>query len=392
MFLLSVYRAWIPASAGMTNGSVGMTNYEDDNLLQILYSAYMNFLKKIFQKEKANLGFWGTLQKPIIVLAPMADVTDVSFRQMFATYGKPDVTWTEFVSADGLCRAPKDNADESGLSSHDVLWKDLQYFENERPIVAQLFSGNPEYMEQAAYEVTLAGFDGIDINMGCPDKTIQRQHAGAFLIKDPKRATEIIESVKRGIKKASKEMKKDLIPVSVKTRLGFNTDTMEEWVTHILKSKPAVLTIHARTRKEMSKAPAQWNRIKDAVELRNALKSETLIFGNGDVLDLEDARQKVKETGCDGVMVGRGIFGNPWFFDKESQSGKTISIEEKLKALVEHTYLFEKYLSHKSFALMKKHYKAYIHGFEGAKELRNELMEAKDGRGVEHIVQDFISK
>lgn len=349
----------------------------------------MDFIKKLFKKDKVYSGFWAKLPRPIIVLAPMADVTDVSFRQMFARYGKPDVTWTEFVSADGLCRAPKDVFDTDGMSGHDKLWKDLLYFENERPIVAQLFSGNPLYMEQAAYEVTKAGFDGIDINMGCPDKAVQRQKAGAFLIKEPKRATQIIEAVKKGIKRASKEMKKEPIPVSVKTRLGFNTDVMEDWITHILKSKPTVLTIHARTRKEMSKVPARWERIKDAVQLRNTLKSETLIFGNGDVLDLEDAYKKVKETGCDGVMVGRGIFGNPWFFDKSSQGGKTISINQKLDALVEHTYLFEKHLSHKNFALMKKHYKAYIHGFEGAKELRNDLMEAKDAKQVEEVIKKF---
>jgi nifR3 family TIM-barrel protein len=352
----------------------------------------MNFIKRLFIKEKTNLGFWATLPKPILVLAPMADVTDVSFRQMFAKYGKPDVTWTEFVSADGLCLAPKTNIDEGGLSGHDKLWKDLLYFENERPIVAQLFTGNPKYMEEAAYQVALAGFDGIDINMGCPDKAIQRQKAGAFLIKEPKRATVLIEAVQKGIARACKELKKENIPVSVKTRLGFNSDTMEEWVTHILKSKPAVLTIHARTRKEMSKVPACWDRIKDAVELRNKLKSETLIFGNGDVLSREDALEKVVQTGCDGVMVGRGIFGNPWFFDKNSNGGKTTSLEQKLHALVEHTYLFEKHLSHKNFALMKKHYKAYVHGFEHAKELRGELMDAKDAKEVEEVVERFLKQ
>ncbi len=352
----------------------------------------MNFLKNLFKKEKVVPGFWAKLPKPIIVLAPMADVTDVSFRQMFAKYGKPDVTWTEFVSADGLCRAPKESKQEGMLSGHDLLWKDLQYFENERPIVAQLFSGNPKYMEEAAYQVTKVGYDGIDINMGCPDKGIQAQKAGAFLIKEPARATALIEAVKKGIKRACKEMNKEPIPVSVKTRLGFNQDTMEEWITHILKSKPAVLTIHARTRKEMSKVPARWERIKDAVELRNKLKSETLIFGNGDVGDLEDVKQKVLATGCDGVMVGRGIFGNPWFFDKNSNGGKTILLEQKLHALVEHTYLFEKYLSHKNFALMKKHYKAYVHGFEHAKELRNDLMEAKNGKEVEGVVEKFLKQ
>ena len=350
----------------------------------------MNFIKNLFIKEKVNHGFWKKLSKPIIVIAPMADVTDVSFRQMFAKYGKPDVMWTEFVSADGLCLAPKKSKKEDKMSGHELLWKDLQYFENERPIIAQLFSGNPKYIEQASYEVTKAGFDGIDINMGCPDKSIQKQCAGAYLIKEPKRAIQIIKSAKRGIKKACQEMNKEDIPVSVKTRLGFNTDIMEKWITQLIKAKPAVITIHARTRKQMSKVPAQWNRIADAVALRNKLKSETLIFGNGDVIDLEDAKQKSKETGCDGVMIGRGIFGNLWFFDVSSQGGKQISFEKKLQALVEHTYLFEKYLSHKNFALMKKHYKAYVHGFDGAHELRNKLMQAHDALEVEKIISDFI--
>jgi len=350
----------------------------------------MNFIQRLFKKEEVHMGFWATVSKPCIVIAPMADVTDVSFRQMFAKYGKPDVMWTEFVAADGLCRAPKSSQGDDKLSGHDKLWKDLLYFENERPIVAQLFSGNPKYMEQAAYEVTLAGFDGIDINMGCPDKAIQRQKAGAFLIKEPKLATQIIDAVKKGIARACKELQKEPIPVSVKTRLGFNTDIMEEWMTHILKSNPAVLTLHARTRKEMSKVPARWDRIRDAVRLRDSLGSKTLIFGNGDVKDLEDAHAKARETGCDGIMVGRGIFGNPWFFDSTSQGGKTISLEQKLHALVEHTYLFEKYLPHKNFALMKKHYKAYVHGFEHAKDLRGDLMEAKDGREVEAIVNEFL--
>ncbi len=352
----------------------------------------MNFITSFFKKKNTNLGFWGTLKKPIIVLAPMADVTDVSFRQMFAKYGRPDVMWTEFVSADGLCLAPNTNSDARGLTPHDKLWKDLLYFENERPIVAQLFSGNPKYMEQASYEVTKAGFDGIDINMGCPDKAIQRQNAGAFLIKDPKRAKQIIGAVQKGIARASKEMQKDPIPVSVKTRLGFNEDSMEQWVTHILKAQPAVLTLHARTRKEMSKVPAHWNRIKDAVALRDSLSSQTLIFGNGDVIDLEDAYAKAEMTGCDGIMIGRGIFGNPWVFNRELEGGKHITLEQKLSALVEHTFLFETHLPHKNFALMKKHYKAYVNGFDNAGALRAKLMEAKNGQEVAHIVEEFLGK
>ena len=287
-------------------------------------------------KKQTNLGFWAKLKKPILVMAPMADVTDFAFRQMFAKYGKPDVMWTEFVSADGLVRVPEERQEK--------LWSDLLYTEEERPIVAQLFSGNPKMMEQACYLVTKAGFDGIDINMGCPEKSIQKQKAGASLMKDYKLAVKIIKSAKKGIKKACKELNISDIPLSVKTRLGYNSDQLEEWLKILLKEKLAVVTIHARTKKEMSKVPAKWNRIKDAVEIRNKLKSKTLIFGNGDVKNLEDAKIKAEETGCDGVMIGRGIFGNPWFFNRALGGGERIDLKNKLEVLVEHTKLFEKYL------------------------------------------------
>jgi len=225
---------------------------------------------------------------------------------------------------------------------------------------------------------------------GCPEKSIQKQKAGASLMKDYKLAVKIIKAAKAGIKRACKELKILEIPLSVKTRLGYNSDQLEEWLRILLKEKLAVITVHARTKKEMSKVPAKWNRIKDAVEIRNKLKSETLIFGNGDVKSLEDAKVKVKETGCDGVMIGRGIFGNPWFFNRALGGGERIDFKNKLEVLIEHTKLFEKYLSHKSFSIMKKHYKAYIHGFDGAKEFREKLMEAKDANEVEKIVNYWI--
>lgn len=308
----------------------------------------------------------------------MADVTDVAFRQMFAKYGKPDVTWTEFVSCDGLIMAPEE--------AQEKLRIDLKYFENERPIVAQLFTGKTEMMEKAAEIVARMGFDGIDINMGCPDRAVQRQKAGAYLIKEPELAREIIEACKRGIKKAGKD-----IPVSVKTRIGFSKDTMEEWLTELLKAEPAVVTLHARTRTEMSKVPAKWNRIADAVKLRDELKSETLIFGNGDVLSLKDAEKKAEETGCDGVMIGRGIFGNPKVFNKKERG--EMSETEKLELMLEHTKLFDKYLGkYKNFNIMKKHYKAYVNGFDGAKELRMKLMESESVADVENIVNEYLTK
>lgn len=315
-------------------------------------------------------GFWNKLDKPFFVLAPMADVTDAAFRRIISKYGKPSVTYTEFVSADGLCLA-----DEKGK---DILKKDLIYTEKERPIVAQFFTSQPEMMKRAAELAVELGFDGIDINMGCPDRSVEKQGAGASLMKNPKLAVEII--------KAAKEGAGDL-PVSVKTRIGYNKNELSEWLSVLLSAEPSAIIIHARTRKEMSKVSAHWETIKDSVEIRDKNKSETLIIGNGDVVSIDDAKQKAKESGCDGVMIGRAIFGNPWLFSEK----KNIPLEEKLKVMVEHTKLFDEIFSGvKNFAVMKKHYKAYVNDFKGAKELRIKLMDAKNVSEVEQIVDQFL--
>ncbi len=314
-----------------------------------------------------NKGFWGKLNKPVMVLAPMADVTDCVFREIIRKYGKPDVFWTEFVSADGL----------SHPEAVEKLKIDLIYGEGERPIVAQLFGGRPENMRTAAMLCKELGFDGIDINMGCPDRSVEKQCAGAAMMKNPKLAREMIRAAKESG-----------LPVSVKTRIGYNKNEMETWLPEILAEDVAVLTVHLRTRKEMSNVPAHWDLMKRIVEIRNESGKETLIFGNGDALDINDAKKKVEETGCDGVMLGRAIFGNPWLF-----SGKVPTTEEKLKVMIEHTKLFEEKLGkHKNFAIMKKHYKAYVNGFDGAKELRMKLMEAENASEVERITEEFLVK
>jgi nifR3 family TIM-barrel protein len=318
------------------------------------------------------INFWKKLPKPFFCLAPMADVTDAAFRRIICKYGKPDVLWTEFVSADGLASAGR-----------EVLKNNLIYTEAERPIVAQLFSAHPDKMREAAFLVANMGFDGIDINMGCPDKSIEKQGAGAAMMKNMKVSGEIIQAVKDGIKDAKKN-----IPVSVKTRIGYNKNQIGEWIPFLLSQNIEALTIHARTRKEMSSVPARWEHVKEVVEIRNKLGLKTKIIGNGDVESLEHGRKLAKETGCDGIMIGRGIFGNPWLF-----SEKTPTTKEKLKVLVEHTKLFEKILGkHKNFAVMKKHYKAYVNGFDGAKELRVKLMETKSSSEVESIIKDFLKK
>ena len=317
--------------------------------------------------------FWADLPKPFFALAPLANVTDAAFRRIIAKYSKPTpyVTYTEFVSADGLCRA--------GEEGRRKLMRDLLFTEAERPIVAQFFTATPEYMERAAALAFELGFDGVDINMGCPDKTIEKQGAGAKLMLNSSLAVHIVEAAKRGAKG---------LPISVKTRLGYNKDILDEWLPALLAAQPAAITIHARTRKEMSKVPARWERVKRAVEIRNELKSETLIIGNGDLKDVEDAEQKIKETGADGAMLGRAIFGRPWLFSNDVSQ----TYFKKLKILVEHTKLFEELLGDiKSFAIMKKHFKAYVEGFDGAKELRIKLMEAQNAAEVEKIIKEGYS-
>src|SRR5665213_753433 len=314
--------------------------------------------------------FWNNLPRPFFVLAPLEDVTDAAFRRLVAEYGKPDVMLTEFTSADGLVLA-----DERGQKQ---LRKKLIFSEIERPIVAQLFTSSPERMEQAARLAAELGFDGFDINMGCPDRAVEKSGCGAALIKTPKLARELIQAAKKGFGG----------PVSVKTRIGYNKDELETWVPELLAEDLVALTLHARTRKEMSDVPARWDRVARAVEIRDAMKSKTLIIGNGDVKDISDAKAKVIETKCDGVMLGRAIFGNPWLF-----SGREVepSPQERMNALLQHITRFDELLGQLSnFAVMKKHFKSYISGWDGAKELRIKLMETSSLEEARTIVKDAL--
>lgn len=332
------------------------------------------------------MDFWKKLERPFFVLAPMADVTDAAFRRMIAKYSGhmhrdgvrrgPDVMWTEFVSADGLMRAPEEGRKK--------LLRDLEYVEEERPIVAQLFTSDPVAMEYAAKLVAELGYDGVDINMGCPDRSIEKQGSGAALIKNPARAREIIRAAKRG-------MSHDgiLRPVSVKTRLGYNSDILEEWLPEILAENPSAVTVHARTRKEMSKVPARWERVAKAVEIRNQLSSSARIIGNGDVISIQDAEAKIAESGADGAMVGRGVFGNPWFFHPDKDV-HTVSLEERLRVMVEHTKLYADLFPDKNLAILKKHYRIYVNGFPGASTLRADLMNAGTVDDIERVVDSFL--
>jgi len=338
-----------------------------------------------------NLGFWKTIYekakaegRPLFVLAPMADVTDCAFRKVINKYGKPDVLWTEFVSADGLIRATPEGKSK--------LMRDLIFEKGEHPIVAQLFSSHPEYMEQASRLVASLGYDGIDINMGCPDKSIEKQGCGSAMIKTPAVAQEVIRAAMAGAPG---------LPITVKTRIGYNKNELETWLPALLETEPAVITIHARTRKEMSKVPARWEHVKRTTEIRDEFfinkygeeaaekMDKTLIFGNGDALSVADGYEKAKSANADGVMLGRAIFGNPWLFSAldpacfaKDMSQHEPTMHERLTVLKEHTSEFEKTLGDiKNFAIMKKHFKAYVKGFDGANELRLELMEKGNSAG-----------
>lgn len=314
--------------------------------------------------------FWNKLPKPFFVLAPMADVTDPAYRSLISDTARPHVMWTEFVSADGLfhTREKKGMKDEE-----NPLVRDLAYTKQERPIVAQFFSANPETMRYAARFALERGFDGVDINMGCPDKAIERQGAGAAHMQDPARAKAVIEAALEGTE--------GKIPVSVKTRIGWNRIEYEEWFPHLLSTGIAALTVHLRTRKEMSKVPAHYELASGIVSFVRSVNPKVLILGNGDLTSIEDARAKAAEHGFDGMMLGRAIFGNPWLFAGKSPSD--VSNWERVAALLELARRFDALRPRKHFAILKKHFKAFISGWPEAAELRATLMEAEDLPGLE---------
>lgn len=348
-----------------------------------------NFLEKLKDKNKKG--------KTVTALAPMADVTDCVFREMIEKYSRPngpDIFWTEFVSADGLASVGAEH-----------LKIDLKFNKKESPILAQIFGSKKENLKTAIDLVYKLGFDGVDINMGCPDKSIEKQGAGAGMVKNPALVREILEHLNPQIKELNR---KRFFSFSIKTRIGYNKIEYEKWFPNILDYEPDIFTVHLRTRKEMSLVEAHWELADEIVNFiktyceKNNLKTPFIIL-NGDVKNVIDAKDKIKLSGADGIMIGRGVFGTPWLFnDKEYLKRKEVDLETKkgrenilfrLKVCLEHTQKYEKVLGkHKSFNIMKKHYKAYINGFDNAKELRVSLMEAKDYKEVETIAHKFIKE
>lgn len=320
--------------------------------------------------------FWKKLKKPFFVLAPMADVTDMAFRQIVLSCGRPDVFYTEFVSADGLCS-------EKGKPK---LMPHLKFKNNERPIVAQFFGSNPDHFYKSARLAEELGFDGIDINMGCPDRKVLKQGGGASLILKPELAKEIIKAVKEGAESASASGR-TAMPVSVKTRIGYDKIITAKWISNLIEAEPEAIIIHGRTMKEMSKVPAHWDEIGKGAEL--CRQAGITVVGNGDIMTHAEGVEKAGRYGLDGIMVGRGIFANPWFFNPSVDPAGATK-EKKISLMLEHIKLFsELWGEGKNFDTLKKFFKIYIHGWEGAKELRTELMKAGNKEDLLKIYLDL---
>jgi tRNA-dihydrouridine synthase len=365
------------------------------------------------------MNFWPEIIKPIIGISPMDGITDASFRYMTAKHGGPDVTLTEFVNI------------QSAFYSPHTLLKDFTYGDIERPIVAQIYGKTPELFYRVAHIVCEMGFDGLDINMGCPARKVAATGCGAALIRAPHLAREIIRAVKRGIqdwyegrtlneaglgddiideikianrRRAGHETppQRRVIPVSVKTRLGYDRNVIDEWLPTLLEESLAAISVHGRTLEQAYKGEADWDAIGRAVEI--AKGSSTLILGNGDVRDLRDAYRRVRETRVDGVLIGRAAQGNPWLFrDKESvkQALRTnsalvidstpVSLAERFQVIMEHSEHFENFCGPSRFMAMRKHLTWYCRNFRGAAEMRLNMTRANSAKEVRQCLMEYAA-
>lgn len=307
--------------------------------------------------------FWQNLPKPILALAPMEDVSDSVFRRVVARCAPPTVFFTEFTSIDGLFSRGR-----------EAVIHRLDYTETEHPIIAQIWGNTPELFYKAAKLVAEMKFDGVDINAGCPEKNVTSRGAGACLIQDLALMKEIIVATKEG-----------KIPVSVKTRLGYKKIS-DNWIQFLLEQNIDALTVHGRTAAELSKVPAHWDEIGKAVKLRNDMGKNTVIIGNGDVIDYRDAVKKCEEYGTDGAMIGRAIFHNLWAFDPRGVSHMD-DHREMLRMMRQHIRLFDQtWGTTKNFSVLKKFFKIYVQSFPHASEVRERLMETNNQQEAEAIL------
>lgn len=322
--------------------------------------------------------FWQEFKEPVFSLAPMEDVTDTVFREIVMGMAAPKklhVVFTEFTSVEGMNHPVGRKRVSERLIVNDSERKVLQ--ERGIKLVAQIWGRNPEiYSTIAKYITENYDFDGLDINMGCPVKKVFKIGACSALIGEPNLAKEIVLATKEATH----------LPVSVKTRTGIKEHQTEQWISELLEVEPAAIILHGRTQRMQSEGDASWEEIRKAVQVRNQLKPHIPFHGNGDVFSYEQGLIRVKESGVDGIMVGRGIFHNPWLFDPEKEE---ITQNERIEKLLDHTRLFEKTWSpDKNFNILKRFYKIYLNSFPGAAKMRADLMEVKNYQEV----YDYFSK
>lgn len=300
------------------------------------------------------VNIWQKLPKPIFCLAPMFGVTDSAFRQLLVKIGRPDVMFTEFTNVQAL------------FSPDKTAIQQLTYTAKEQPLIAQIWGLDPELFELAADFLVSAGFAGIDINFGCPERAVVKKGAGGALIDNADLAAKMISATIKGAR--------GRLPVSVKTRIGYKTINTEPWFKFLLNFDLAAISVHCRTTIKMSTGPAYWEEINKIVALKDRLNPKTLIIGNGDIFSREIAFQRLKETKIDGVMIGRGVFHDPYIFS-QTDSIKTKTKEQKLKLLVRHLKLYETtWGQNRSYHPLKRFFKIYVNGFNGALALRIKLM------------------
>jgi len=302
----------------------------------------------------------------------MDGITDAPFRYIIDIYGKPDIIYTEFVSVKGL------------IIGKPAIQRMLLRHETKTKTIAQFFGCEPEYFYQAALVALEKGYDGVDINMGCPDKNVFHRGAGAGLILQPKLAKAIILSVKKAVKDGKEKLKmKKNITVSVKTRTGYRKHETKEWISNLLEAEPDVICIHARTFAQKYSGLADWSQIGIAADLAKSTK--TKIFGNGDIKSREQALKKIKEYNLTGVLIGRAALGNPWIF-----KGIVPTTGERFKVLLEHCKKFTEFFPTADLSIMRKHLGWYAKDFPHAAEVRNELMQVNNIENVKKILSNII--
>ncbi|HDJ2892923.1 TPA: tRNA-dihydrouridine synthase [Staphylococcus aureus] len=312
--------------------------------------------------------FWSELPRPFFILAPMEDVTDIVFRHVVSEAARPDVFFTEFTNTESFCHP-------EGI--HSVRGR-LTFSEDEQPMVAHIWGDKPEQFRETSIQLAKMGFKGIDLNMGCPVANVAKKGKGSGLILRPDVAAEIIQATKAGG-----------LPVSVKTRLGYyEIDEWKDWLKHVFEQDIANLSIHLRTRKEMSKVDAHWELIEAIKNLRDEIAPNTLLTINGDIPDRKTGLELAEKYGIDGVMIGRGIFHNPFAFEKKPREHTS---KELLDLLRLHLSLFNKYEKDeiRQFKSLRRFFKIYVRGIRGASELRHQLMNTQSIAEARALLDEF---